>query len=486
MTHQFLSDISASATKTIGGILNGFWGPQFDQRAFGPVTLGELATAVVILIFTAIVHGIISLILNRKSKTASAQEKVAKHHVLLASGKPIYLLIWTFGFYVAVLPLLLKWPAAGAVVQDLMGRLFDVGFFFSVLWFCMRLTHVLESRLAAWAAKTNTKFDDLLVPLVGKSLRVLVPVLGIIFALPILNLPAEYSDVVAKGTSILLIGAVAWILFEAVNVGQNVLLLSHDLKAADNLQARKMYTQVKVLGKAVHVAVALCTLATILMLFQQVRHVGASLLASAGIVGIIAGIAGQQTLANLFAGFQIALAQPIRLDDVVVVEGAWGRIEEITLTYVVVHVWDDTRLVLPLSYFIQKPFQNWTRASAHITGQVHVFMDYSLPVEEIRKALKPIVENNPLWDKRFWNLQVVEATEKSMQLRVLLTAVDSSKAWDLRCKVREELIAFIQQHHPECLPRFRAETNLRQTAGELAGGREVPGRVKARRDGEQS
>jgi small-conductance mechanosensitive channel len=308
-----------------------------------------------------------------------------------------------------------------------------------------------------WADRAKSKFDNLLVPLIGKSLRILVPVLGIVFALPVLNLPTQYADVVSKGTGILIVGTVAWILIEVINAGENILLLEHDISLADNLRARKIHTQVKLLGKTLHVIVGLCTVACILMLFQQVRHVGASLLASAGIAGIVAGIAAQQTLANLFAGFQIAFAQPLRQGDVVVVETEWGTIEEITLTFVVVHVWDDTRLVLPLSYFITKPFQNWTRVSAQITGSVILWVDYTFPVDEARKALKPIVENNPLWDKRFWNLQVSDTSEKTIQLRVLATAADSSKCWDLRCKIREDFIAYIQQNHPQSLPRLRAE-----------------------------
>jgi small-conductance mechanosensitive channel len=192
------------------------------------------------------------------------------------------------------------------------------------------------------------------------------------------------------------------------------------------------------------------------MLFQEVRHVGSSLLASAGIVGIIAGVAGQKSLANLFAGFQIALAQPMRQDDVVIVEGEWGRVEEITLTYVIVHIWDDRRLVLPLSYFIDKPFQNWTRTSAKLLGSIFVWVDYTFPVDEGRNALKQIIESSPLWDRRFWNLQVSDAGERTMQLRVIATAADSSKSWDLRCEVREKFIAYIQKNHPQSLPRLRA------------------------------
>ena len=309
----------------------------------------------------------------------------------------------------------------------------------------------------SWAAKTESKFDDLFVPLLGKSLRVIVPVVGIIFALPILGLPPEYAGVVGKGTSILLIVAVAIILFQAVNLGEKAVLLEFDIKAADNLQARKVYTQVHVISKVVYAVIGLFTIASILMLFEEVRQFGTSILASAGVLGIIIGFAAQKTISNLFAGFQIAMTQPIRLDDVVIVEGEWGRVEEITLTYVIIHIWDDRRLVVPLSYFIEKPFQNWTRASAQLLGSVFVWVDYTMPLEEVRKALKEIIEPNPLWDKRFWNLQVTDATEKTMQIRVLATSADSSKGWDLRCDIREKLIAYIQKHHPQSLPRFRAE-----------------------------
>jgi small-conductance mechanosensitive channel len=189
----------------------------------------------------------------------------------------------------------------------------------------------------------------------------------------------------------------------------------------------------------------------------EVRHVGASLLASAGIAGVIAGIAAQKTVSNLLAGFQIALAQPMRQDDVVIVEGEWGRVEEITLTYVVVHLWDDRRLVLPLSYFIEKPFQNRTRASARVLGPVFVWVDYSFPVQQARTALRAIIEASPLWDKRFWNLQVTDANDNSMPLRILATAADSSAAFDLRCEILEKFIAYIQQHRPAPLPPLRAQ-----------------------------
>jgi small-conductance mechanosensitive channel len=329
---------------------------------------------------------------------------------------------------------------------------------FAVLfWLFFRLTRLLETRLGAWAAKRASKLDQLFVPLLGKCLRVVVPVMGIILALPVLGLPPQYAGLVAKGTSILLIVAAALISFQAVGLVEKVVLMKFDIGVADNLRARKVHTQLQIISKTVYVFIGIFTVGSILMLFEEVRHLGTSLLASAGVLGVILGFAAQKTISNLFAGFQVALAQPIRMDDVVIVEGEWGRIEEITLTYVVVHIWDDRRLIVPLSDFIEKPFQNWTRASAQLLGSVLLWVDYSLPLEETRQAVRQIVEASPLWDRRFWNLQVSDASERAMQIRVLCTAADASKAWDLRCEVREKLIVFIQQHHPRSLPRLRAD-----------------------------
>jgi small-conductance mechanosensitive channel len=430
-----------------------------EAPVLGSVTSDEWAAAFCILAITGFFHLLAGVTILHRAKVAGKDQKDTKKHVFRASTKPVYLLLWTFGVYFAIVPLLGKFLADALVARRILDKLLDVGVCFTALWFILRLTWILQARLSVWAGRTKTRMDDLLVPLAGRILRILVFVVGILFILPILDLPPRYADAMAKCSSILIIVAVATSLVETVNVGEKVLLEEGDLTVADNLQARKIYTQVKLLGKVVHVAIGLCTVATILMLFQQVRHVGTSILASAGIAGIIAGIAAQQTLANLFAGFQIALAQPIRQDDVVIVEGEWGRIEEITLTYVVVHIWDDRRMVLPLSYFIQKPFQNLTRASAQLLGSVFIWVDYSFSVEEGRTALKPIIENNPLWDKRFWNLQVSDASEKTMQLRILATAADSSKAWDLRCKIREDFISYIQKNHPGSLPCVRAELN---------------------------
>jgi small-conductance mechanosensitive channel len=307
-----------------------------------------------------------------------------------------------------------------------MDGVFSLATFAVFLWLAVRLTRVLETHLKIWARGTSSFLDDLSVPLLGRTLRVIVPVVGLIFALPLIGLPASFEGIVAKGSSFLIIGAVAWILFHAVGLVEKATLAKFDINAADNLQARKVYTQVHVLSRTVHVLICLFTLASVLMLFDEVRQFGTSILASAGVIGIIVGFAAQRTIANLFAGFQLAMTQPIRMDDVVIVENEWGRIEEITLTYVVVRIWDERRLIVPLSYFIEKPFQNWTRTSSQILGSVFLWADFTLPIAQLRPLVKDIVENSPHWDQRFWNLQVTDTTDRAMQLRILATAADAS------------------------------------------------------------
>jgi small-conductance mechanosensitive channel len=457
---DFLDGFFTSLTTLLGGWLKQWFGSGADNPVFGSVTWADLGVMLCFVLLVLFLNLVAFAYVRRKLKQTSdapADKKMA-HHVFHALGKPLYLLIWIYGVYFAITPLLLKMqPDEGLnAVRAFFDKLFDLGVFAVLFWLFFRFTHVLEARLTLWASKTSSKLDDLFVPLLGKSLRVIVPVVGIIFALPILNLPPQYAAVLAKGSSILLIVAVAVILFQAVGIGEKAVLIRFDITAADNLQARKVYTQIHVISKVVYAIIALFTVASILMLFAEMRSYGKSILASAGVIGVVLGFAAQKTISNLFAGFQIAMTQPIRLDDVVIVEGEWGRVEEITLTYVIIHIWDDRRLIVPLSYFIEKPFQNWTRASAQLLGSVFVWVDYTMPLDEVRAALKEIIEPNPLWDKRFWNLQVTDATEKTMQLRVLATTADSSKGWDLRCDIREKLIAYIQKNHPQSLPQLRA------------------------------
>jgi small-conductance mechanosensitive channel len=242
-----------------------------------------------------------------------------------------------------------------------------------------------------------------------------------------------------------------------MSVGEDLILSRYNINVEDNLKARKIYTQTHIIKRIIAVIIIIVAVALILLGFDSFRQIGAGILASAGLAGLVIGFAAQKIIGNFLAGIQIAFAQPIRVDDVVIVENEWGWIEEITLTYVVVRIWDLRRLVVPISYFIERPFQNWTRVSADLLGTVFVYTDYTVPVNEIREELERIAKNSDKWDGKVCGLQVTNATEQTMELRALVSAADSSKAWDLRCEVREKLIEFIQNKYPEALPKTRAE-----------------------------
>jgi len=457
----FLDAFAVAATTLLGNLMESIFGPGVRRPLAGNVTGADVGVFLCWILLMVVLHAIVATFLRAKIRNAEANQEshTWQTHLWRIIGQPLYLLIWIYGIYLAATPVLLKLPAPQNLhpVVRVVETFFNVGAFAAFIWACYRCTPVLETRIRSWTSRTSSKVDDLIAPLAGRTLRVLVPVLGVLFARRVLALPPEYSDVVAKASSLLLIGVVAFLAFQAVRFGEKAIMVRHDITAADNLQARKIYTQIRVLSNTACVIIAIFTGASMLMLFEEVRRFGTSILASAGVVGIVIGFAAQRTISNLFAGFQLAMAQPIRLDDVVIVENEWGRIEEITLTYVVVRIWDERRLVVPLNYFIEKPFQNWTRVSAQILGSVFLWTDYTLPVAELRPVVGRIVEGCKDWDRRFWNLQVTDTSERSVQLRILATAADASKAWDLRCEIREKVLAHIQQHHPASLPRLRAE-----------------------------
>jgi small-conductance mechanosensitive channel len=236
----------------------------------------------------------------------------------------------------------------------------------------------------------------------------------------------------------------------------------YDVQQRDNLAARRVHTQVLVLERAAAVLIILFGVGLALMTFPRVRELGTGLLASAGVVGLVIGLAARPLLENMIAGLQLALTQPIRIDDVVIVKGEWGRVEEITTTYVVVRIWDERRLIVPFAAFIQESFQNWTRRSSQILGTVFLYADYTVPVEAVRSALQQIVREAPLWDGRVCNLQVTNATEQTVELRALVSAADSGEAWELRVYVREKLLAYLQREHPGALPRALVVSSLRR------------------------
>lgn len=284
---------------------------------------------------------------------------------------------------------------------------------------------------------------------------------------------------IRHANGLLILFTLTWMGLRAVRgVAQGIIGL-YPLNVEDNLQARGIHTQTRMLARTAMLIIVVAGLALMLMTFPGARQIGASLLASAGVFGLVAGIAARPIFSNLIAGLQIALAQPFRIDDVLIIQGEWGRVEEITGTYVVLKIWDERRLIIPLQWFIEHPFQNWTRNNAQIIGTVFLWVDYRMPLAPLREAARLACEAAPEWDQRLCLLQVVDAGERSMQLRVLVTSGNSSLNWDLRCKVREALVDCMQRDWPEHLPLMRAEVGAR--SGGAAGAVPFPAPAPASR-----
>lgn len=254
---------------------------------------------------------------------------------------------------------------------------------------------------------------------------------------------------------VLVILSVTWLCTGVVRVAEDAALLKLRMDVANNRKIRKVRTQVAVISRVVVAVLVVIGAAAAMMTFARMRALGTSLLASAGLAGVVGGLAAQSVLGNVFAGLQLAFNDALRVDDVLVVEDEWGRVEELTLTYVVVHLWDERRMVLPTSYFTTKPFQNWTRSSARNLGSVFLYLDYTAPIEALRSEAERIVHANTLWDRQGWALQVTDATERTIQVRILASASDSGRAFQLRCDIREQLLTWINENCPSALPATR-------------------------------
>ncbi|WP_346621739.1 mechanosensitive ion channel family protein [Blastococcus montanus] len=292
-----------------------------------------------------------------------------------------------------------------------------------------------------------------------RTLLVLIAVTVVLDAAPEVG---EWRDPVVRVLGLVLIATVGWLLVVAVHVAADLALARYDVDVVDNRHARRVRTQISLLRRLAIVLVAVLTAAAMLLTFPTARAAGAGILASAGVISIVAGLAAQTSLANVFAGLQLAFTDAIRVDDVVVVEDAWGRIEEITLTYVVVHIWDDRRLVLPSTYFTTTPFENWTRKESAVLGSVELDVDWTVPFDEMRTELHRLLEDEggrgpELWDGRVGVLQVTDAVGSVVRARVLVSAQDAGTLFDLRCHVREQLVGWLQREHPAGLPRVRVE-----------------------------
>lgn len=315
----------------------------------------------------------------------------------------------------------------------------------------------IVTRLFRFYAKKETEysfFKSVIINL-GKAITYFIPLFLLNLFIPLMRMDKIYIGPLDKAIEICLTICFASILVRSVRILEDYIYHAYDLNKVDNLVERKVRTQIQFIRKILIVFIIFVTIAIILLSFESMRKIGTGLLTGVGIGGIIVGFAAQTSLGNLLAGFQIAFTQPIRIDDVLVVEGEWGRVEEITLTYVVLNIWDKRRLILPINYFITKPFQNWTRSTSEILGTVFLYLDYSVPLEQLRTEFDRLINLSPLWDKKVKVVQVTDTKENNIEVRVLMSARNSSEAFDLRCYIRENLITYIQKNYPGSLPRIR-------------------------------
>ncbi len=345
----------------------------------------------------------------------------------------------------------------GQLAQDWQDWLVSIAVLVLVALAAILVHRLLFAAADRAARRTTSVIDESLVEHLRHPARVLAPLVALIVVLPLVPLPLDVREPLQHLAGLGIIGTAAWAIVALTWLADDIVLARFHLDERDNLEARAVRTQISILRRVVVVGVVVVTIAIMLLTLPGAENLGASLLASAGVVGLVVGVAARPVLSNLLAGIQIALTQPIRLDDVVVIDGEWGRIEEITTTYVVVRIWDLRRLIVPLSSVIDQSFENWTRRTSNILGTVMLYADYSVPVDEVRSELKRILDASGLWDGAAWGLQVTGATERTVELRALVSAADSSAAWDLRCIVRERLIAFLGAQHPDALPRLRTE-----------------------------
>lgn len=332
------------------------------------------------------------------------------------------------------------------------------------------LVLALFRTLSALAMRVIGADNGLAISLIGRAanlMRFAVCLLAVAFVTPLLPLDRTTIDAMNRFEIAAFVVMLGWIALVASDLAVERYVGRFHIDAEDNLQARKAVTQMRVLKRIIQVLIVLITAGFALMTFDSVRQYGVSLFASAGVAGLAVGLAARPLLGNLIAGLQIALTQPIRIDDVVVVEGEWGRIEELTSTYVVICLWDWRRLIVPLGYFFEHPFQNWTRTTASIIGTVYFHLDHSSPVQTLREKLQELAKSSQLWDGQVVSLQVTDTTERTIEVRALVSARNSAMAFDLRCEIREKLLAFLQTQHSYALPHVRAVAEVRTVSAAL-------------------
>ena len=384
-------------------------------------------------------------------------ERYWRNGILFALRRALTgIFIFTGAFFAAV-PILphIGFAVGGFPTFAVAAKVAGLGYFAALLGFCLRIVRLIQRHLVTLTGRSPSRWYDGAFPVVGKALQYNVLLGAALATVYILQLPDFIQKAAYQIVSTAGIIANTILAIQAVSAVESMMTSRSEALQFDAYKRRRFETSNQMIRRLLVFILIVVGIAATLLNFQPVRQIGTGLLASAGVAGVIAGLAAQKSLSTIIAGLQVAITQPIRIDDHVIVEGEWGIIEEITLTYVVVRVWDQRRLIAPITYFLEKPFQNWTRSSSDLIGVVFLYVDFVVPVEEIRKEARRIVEQSKIWDRRVFAFQVTDFRSDSVEIRILATAGSAPEAFDLRCEIREQLLSFLQSHYPNSFPKVR-------------------------------
>ena len=453
--------ISRSFAITIDGLsaflsqMLGSWSQSdlFLQVTPAKLILGFLS-ALVILVLLRIARRILKRI-YRGPKTDESQ-RYWIDGLLHAFRKGLGLFAWITALFLFVSPLLPHIAIAlnSQAPFEIVSRLAEIGYFLSLVVFCYYAVRLVGGWLNQLAQRQPRRWYDPTFPLVGQLIYYNFLLISFQYFIELLRLPGSAAAVSSKVVAIVSILVNIMMLIQMVRALEDIALVRTERQGYDTYRYRGLQTRLKVLRQLITFVLVIIGAAAILMNFDPVRQIGTGLLASAGVAGVIVGLAAQKSLSTIIAGLQIALTSPMKIGDVVVVDGENGEVEEISLTYVVVKVWDQRRLILPITYFIDKSFQNWTRSSSELLGTVFLYVDYMVPIGELRAEAKRLVAESSLWDQRVFAVHVTDWKTDSVEIRILVSAAAASKLFDLRCEVREKLLAYLQ-HEPSAFPRVR-------------------------------
>jgi small-conductance mechanosensitive channel len=435
-------------------------GPWSQRDLFLQITPAKLALGLVSALIIRLLFQAVRYFLRKHSQRPrpDTPERYWIDGLLKALRKAINLFSWVTAGLLFVSPLLphLALAQNSQAPFQITSRLADIGYFLSLVVFVFWIVRLLDGWLTQLAKRQPRRWYQPTFPLLGQLIYYDFLLTGFHYFINLLDLPGGAAAVASKIVGIVSILVNTVMVIQMVRALEDIALVRTEMRHYDTYRYRGLQTRLRVLRQlTIFILVIICA-AAILMNFDPVRQIGTGLLASAGVAGVIVGLAAQKSLSTIIAGLQIALTNPMKIDDVVVVDGEYGQIEEISLTYVVVRAWDQRRLILPITYFIDKSFQNWTRSSSELLGTVFLYVDYMVPIDEIRAAAQQIVTESAFWDERAFGVQVTDWKTDSIEVRVLVSADSAGKLFDFRCEVREKLLGYLQQREPMVFPRVRS------------------------------